>query len=199
MKKYSFVLLACIQLFITGCSVKPLITNQYKLGSFSKRQIAQTPTSHSIFVNTPDAVAGYQGEEMLYTNKAYEVMPFVHNAWVDQPAEMLLPLIVQSLQRSGYFRVVASSPSSDLTEYRIDTQLIELQQSFITKPSTINFVVKVVLTHIEDSRVIASRIYSHQVPCPADTPYGGVIAANRATELFTAELTEFIIRRINHN
>nr|WP_058441129.1 ABC-type transport auxiliary lipoprotein family protein [Legionella brunensis] len=180
-----------------GCSVKPLVTDQYKLGAFSKQQLSKQPSSHSIFVNTPDAVAGYQGEEMLYTDKAYELTPFVHSTWVDQPAEMLLPLLVQSLQRSGYFRVVASSPGAEIAEYRLDTQLIELQQNFLTKPSKIKFVIKVVLVQVEDNHVVASRIFSHLVPCPADTPYGGVIAANRATELFTAELTKFVVRQIS--
>ncbi|WED44679.1 ABC-type transport auxiliary lipoprotein family protein [Legionella cardiaca] len=182
-----------------GCSVKPLITDQYKLGAFSKKQLTKKSSNHSIFVNTPDAVAGYQSESMLYTDKAYELTPFVHSAWVDEPAEMLLPLIVQSLQRSGYFRVVASSPGAEVAEYRLDTQLIELQQNFLTKPSTVNFVVKIVLVRVEDNHVVASRIINHLVPCPADTPYGGVIAANRATELFTAILTQFVVKHISND
>ncbi|CEK11675.1 ABC-type transport auxiliary lipoprotein family protein [Legionella hackeliae] len=194
MKKYSLVIL--ILVLLSGCSVKPLITNQYKLGAFSTKQFSKSPSRHSIFVNTPDAVAGYQDESMLYTVKTYELTPFVHSAWVDQPAEMLLPLIVQSFQRSGYFHVVASSPGAEVAEYRIDTQLIELQQSFLTKPSTVHFVVKSVLVRVEDSQVIASRIFSHIVPCPADTPYGGVVAANQATLLFTTELTKFVINHI---
>ncbi|KTD12964.1 ABC-type transport auxiliary lipoprotein family protein [Legionella jamestowniensis] len=194
MKKYSAII--SILFLLAGCAVKPLVTNQYKLGAFSKKQLTKNPSRHSIFVNVPDAMAGYQGEEMLYTVKAYELTPFVHSAWIDQPAEMLLPLIVQSLQRSGYFHVVASSPGAGVTEYRIDTQLIELQQNFLTKPSTLHFVVKSVLVRVEDNHVIASRIFSHVVPCPADTPYGGVLAANQATHLFTAALTNFVINHV---
>ncbi|ASQ45138.1 ABC-type transport auxiliary lipoprotein family protein [Legionella clemsonensis] len=194
MRKYSVIIL--ILVLLSSCAVKPLVTNQYKLGAFSKKQLTKTPSKHSIFVNMPDAVAGYQGEEMLYTVKAYELTPFVHSAWVDQPAEMLLPLIIQSLQRSGYFHVVASSPGAEVTEYRIDTQLIELHQSFLTKPSTLHFVVKTVLVRVEDNHVIASRIFSYVVPCPADTPYGGVLAANQASQLFTAALTKFVINHI---
>lgn len=194
MKKFTLLILTLV--LLTNCAVKPLVTNQYKLGAFSKKHWSKLPSKHSIFVNTPDAVAGYQGEEMLYTLKPYELTPFVHSAWVDQPAEMLLPLMVQSLQRSGYFHVVASSPGAEVTEYRIDTQLIELQQSFLTKPSSLHFVVKSVLVRMEDNHVIASRIFSYVVPCPANTPYGGVLAANQATQLFTAALTKFVINHV---
>jgi cholesterol transport system auxiliary component len=196
--KLSVLWLGCVSLILVGCAVKPLVTNQYKLGAYCKKQLSKKPSSHSIFVNTPDAVAGYQREEMLYTSKLFELKPFVHNAWVDQPAEMLLPLIIQSLQHSGYFHVVASSPGAEVTEYRLDTQLLELQQNFLTKPSAIHLVVKVVLVHVENNQVVASRIFGYQIPCLFDTPYGGVLAANRATELFTADLVHFAIRHVKN-
>lgn len=196
MKKFTIILLSYTFLGLLGCSVKPLVTDEFKLASFSKKQLVSKASHHSIFVNTPDAVAGYQGEEMLYTDKLFALKSFVHSAWVDQPAAMLLPLLVQSLQRSGYFHVVASSPGAEVTDYRIDTQLIEMQQNFLTKPSTVNFVAKVVLVHVEDNQVVASRIFSYQIKCMADTPYGGVIAANQATQLFTADVTRFIVRNI---
>ncbi|KTD17480.1 ABC-type transport auxiliary lipoprotein family protein [Legionella jordanis] len=196
MKKFSRLLLSSACLVLLGCAVKPLVNDQFKLASFSKKQLTAKASSHSIFVNAPDAVAGYQREEMLYTDKLFELKPFVHSAWVDEPADMLLPLIVQSLQRSGYFHVVASSPGSEITEYRIDTQLLELQQNFLTKPSAVEFAAKVVLVRVEDNQVLASRIFSYRIPCVADTPYGGVVAANRATALFTGELTQFVIRNV---
>ncbi|KTD22902.1 ABC transporter auxiliary component [Legionella lansingensis] len=196
MKKFIFLLLTCAFVGLTGCAVKPLVTDQFKLAAHSKKQLTNRASRHSIFVNTPDAVAGYQGEEMLYTDRPFELKHFVHSAWVDQPAEMLLPLIVQSLQRSGYFHVVASSPGAEITEYRIDTQLIELHQNFLTKPSFVSLIVKVVLVRVEDNHVVASRIFNYKVTCAADTPYGGVVAANRATELLTAAITNFTVNRI---
>ncbi|MDI9818706.1 ABC-type transport auxiliary lipoprotein family protein [Tatlockia sp. PL877] len=199
MKKFNLWLLLCIHFLLIGCAVKPLVTSQYKLAAYSKKQMAGKATKYSIFVNTPVAAAGYKTEEMLYTKKPFELMPFVHNAWVDPPAEMLLPLIVQSLNCSGYFHAVASSPSSETTDYRLDTQLIELQQSFLTKPSRIHLVVKAVLTRVDDNRIIASRIICPQVTCPIDSPYGGVLAANRATELFTTELTNFIVMHVKQD
>ena len=79
----------------------------------------------------------------------------------------------------------------------MDTQLLTLEQNFLRKPSVIEFSVKVVLTHVSDNKVIASRIISEQIACPADTPYGGVIAANKATLQFTAIIADFVVSHIS--
>ncbi|MGQ3891996.1 ABC-type transport auxiliary lipoprotein family protein [Legionella sp. CNM-4043-24] len=197
MKTLAKLILPCILLCLLACSpIKPAVSYQYKLGSFSGKQLATRASQHSILITQPEAVAGYQTEQMLYVKKTFEISSFANNAWISAPADMLFPLILQSIQRSGYFYAVASSPTSDQTDYRLDTQLIELQQNFLQHPSEIRLTVKVVLTHVSDNRVIASRVISQRIPCPMDTPYGGVIAANQAAERFTAELTRFVVSEL---
>ncbi|KTD50358.1 transport protein [Legionella quinlivanii] len=186
-------------LFLQGCAVKPTVTNEYKLESFSSEKAASKPIHASILITHPDAATGYDTEEMLYTDKPFEISNFVHNAWMGPPADMLLPLMVQSLQKSGYFYAVASTATSELTDYRLDTQLLELQQNFLKKPSQLDFTAKIVLTHVSDNRIIASRIIELHVPCPSDTPYGGVIAANQATGLFTAGVTKFVLNHVKND
>jgi len=182
---------------LTACSpIKPSVSNQYKLSNFSDKQMSNRASKHSILISQPEAVAGYQTEQMLYIKKPFELSSFAHNAWISAPANMLFPLMLQSIQRSGYFYAVASSPTSDQTDYRLDTQLIELQQDFLKIPSEIRLTVKVVLSHVSDNQVIASRVLIQHVLCPMDTPYGGVIAANQAAERFTAELTRFVVSNL---
>ncbi|KTC95000.1 ABC-type transport auxiliary lipoprotein family protein [Legionella feeleii] len=200
MNKFGLILLFCAHCLLTACSpIKTPITNQYKLAAFSNKQLAANAAHQSILVTTPDAVAGYQTEQMLYIQQPFELGSFAKNAWIDPPADMLFPLIVQSLQRSGYFYAVASTPHSEQTDYRLDTQLIALQQNFLRKPSVLDLVVKVTLTHVSDNRVVASKVISQHVCCPMDTPYGGVIAANRATENLTAEVTNFVVNHVKQD
>ena len=169
-----------------GCSaIKLPVSNEYQLSAFSSKQYATKPQSVTLLVTAPEAVAGYQTEQMLYVNKPFQLEAFTQNAWSNPPADMLFPLLVQSMQRTGFFYAVASSPYNSQADYRLDTQLLALKQSFLQKPSLLEFSVKIVLTRVEDSKVIASRIISKQIPCSADTPYGGVVAANKASEQFT--------------
>lgn len=199
MKKLKLVFFSAICLLPSCSAVKPTITNEYKLDRFSETKLSNHYSNQSIFIAEPEAVAGYDSQDMRYVNKPFELSSFAHNAWVEAPAQMLLPLILQSLQRSGYFYVVTSTPVSENTDYRLDTQLIELEQSFLTKPSRIDLTIKVVLTHVPDNRIVASEIISEHVNCTSDTPYGGVIAANQAVKLFTAKVTAFVIKHAKND
>ncbi|HAU1150786.1 TPA: hypothetical protein JBI12_02390 [Legionella pneumophila] len=187
-------------LTLMSCSpVKIPVTNEYQLTAYSTKQFIRKPKPITIQVTAPEAVAGYQTEEMLYMKKPFKLEPFVKNAWTSPPADMLFPLLVQSLQSSGYFYAVTSSPYSEEADYRLDTQLLKLEQNFIKKPSVLEFSAKIVLTHISDNQIIGSRIVRLQIPCSQDTPYGGVIAANQATFRFTATVTDFVISHIKRD
>lgn len=187
-------------LMILACSpVKTPDTNEYQLSAFSSKHWVNKLHPVSILVTAPEAVASFQTEEMLYIKKPYQLESFVKNEWSAPPADMLFPLIVKSLQKTGYFYAVASSPYNEAADYRLDTQLLTLDQSFLKKPSVVEFTVKIVLTRTNDNKVIASKIIHLMTPCASDTPYGGVVAANQASMKFTGILADFIISRINHS
>lgn len=170
------------------------VSHQYQLDRFETQHHA--PLKRSILVSQPEALAGFQTEQIMYQCKPHELSAFAHNAWSSTPSNMLFPLIVQSLEQSHAFFAVTGSADADSTDYRLDTQLITLQQNFIPKPSVLEWQVHVVLTHVEDHRVVASRTFRQRIPCPTDTPYGGVLAANQATQRFTSSLTHFVIHQI---
>ncbi len=186
-------------LALMACSpVKVPVTNQYQLTDYSSKQFTKHPRPIALWVTAPESVAGYQTQQMLYINKPFERASFVKNAWVSPPAEMLFPLMVQSLQKTGFFYAVMSSSYSQGANYRLDTQLLSLEQNFLKKPSVLEFAAKVVLTRIIDNKVIASKVINLQVPCPSDTPYGGVVAANQAARQFTASTTAFVVSHIQN-
>ena len=181
-------------LALSACSpVKMPIENEYKLSHYGVINRHHEQGHKTILITHPEASSGYDTEQMLYTIKPFSIENFAHNAWLSPPADMLLPLLVQSVQKSRFFYAVASTTTSELTDYRLDTQLIELQQNFLKKPSQIDFVAKIVLSDVEKNRILASRIIEEHITCPSDTPYGGVIAANQATEVFTKAVTQFVI------
>lgn len=193
-------LIFSIVVLLTGCSpVKVPVTNEYRLNAFSSKQYSSKPRYATLLVTAPEAVAGYDTEEMLYVKKPYKLEPFAKNSWTNPPADMLFPLLVQSLQRTGYFYAVTSSPYSEEADYRLDTQLLKLDQNFLGKPSVLEFVAKVVLTRTEDNKIIGSRIISMQIPCSQDTPYGGVVAGNQASLKFTAEVAGFVGALLKHD
>ena len=136
---------------------------------------------------------------MLYVKKPFQLEPFAKNAWISPPADMLFPLLIETLQGTGYFYAVTSSPYSEEADYRLDTQLLNLEQNFLKKPSVIQFSAKVVLSRVDSKEIIASRIINKHISCSQDTPYGGVVAANQASYQFTAEVADFVISHIKQD
>jgi cholesterol transport system auxiliary component len=200
MNKFTVLGFVCFGFLLQACSpVKTPIYNHYKLESYSAKHYVQRHSKQSILVTAPEAAAGYACADMLYVKKPFELSAFVNNSWIDQPANMLLPLITQSLERSGYFFAVTSGAYSEKTDYRLDTELIKLQQNFLKQPSQIDFVAKVVLTHVSENRIVASRLITEQARCPMETPFGGVLGANQATTAFTAAVTDFVITQIKRD
>lgn len=183
---------------LSACTAVKLPTvTTYQLNSFSKKSWAASPKKRTILVVLPEAAAGYQSSSMLYVKKPYALKPFAKHSWVDSPASMLHPLLIESLQRSSHFQAITSIAYAEPIEYRLDTQLLKFQQNFIKKPSTMEFSAKVVLSEMDKNHILLSRIINLEMPCPEDTPYGGVIAANRIAESFTGIVTEFVIKNTN--
>jgi cholesterol transport system auxiliary component len=182
---------------LIGCSpVKVPVTNEYKLENYSAKKLAPHFSPKSILISQPEAVTGYQTEQMLYMAKPYKLSAFAHNAWIGSPADMLYPLILQSVQRSGYFYAVASSANAGETDYRIDTQVLAFHQSFLKKPSELRLTCKIVLTNVSNNHIVASKIIEKRIPCREDTPLGGVEAANKAAVLLTEEIAQFLVRHV---
>ena len=197
MKFIHLIPLIVLSLCTLACSpVNNPILNQYKISEFSTKRYSGKPSRHSILVAAPQAVSGYQTAQMLYVEKPYELSPFARNAWIDPPANMLFPLLFQSLQHSNYFKAVASTPYAEETNYRLDTQLIELQQNFLKHPSIVQISIKVVLSDLKRNKVAGSHIFRRQIPCSRDNPFAGVVATNRGVKQLTADITEYVITLI---
>ena len=200
MRVLSILFLSTGIVSLLGCAaVKVPVTSDYQLSAYSAKQYASKPRSITLLVSAPEAVPGFQTEQMLYVDKPFQIEAFAKNAWSSPPADMMYPLLVRSMQQTGYFYAVASSPYSTQADYRLDTQLLSLEQNFLKKPSVLEFSVKIVLTRVDNSKMVASQIINLNIPCSADTPYGGVVAANKATQQFTAKAAHFVIAHIKRD
>lgn len=197
-KKWCLILLGIsLSLGVSSCSLfssGSVQKDNFKLEAVSTRQFAKGHSAKSIVVSQPSAAAGYEDTSMQYMQQNYKIGTFAKNEWLAPPAEMLQPLLVQSLKNTGYFRAVTPAPFAGITNLRLDTQLVKLQQNFVTKPSHIEFVIQATLVNAHKSTLIASQRFTAQVNAPADNPYGGVIAANIACQQLMEQIAAFTVR-----
>jgi cholesterol transport system auxiliary component len=152
---------------------------------------APRPDAPTLIVNPPRAAAGFDSRHIVYLRQAHELESFAFSQWVDAPAQMLAPLIVNAIARTGAFRAVLLAPTSAAAELRLDTELVRLQHEFVAAPSRVRLTLRAVLVETSTRRVVALREFDTSVVSASEDPYGGVVAANRAVGELLAELAAF--------
>lgn len=145
----------------------------------------------TLTVSTPIASAGFGSTHIVYQRQAHELEHFALNQWVDTPVQMLMPLMVRTLESSGAFRAVVRGSTAAISELRLDTELIRLQQEFYTSPSHVRLTMRAVMVDAATRRVMASREFEASVASPSEDPAGGVVAANLAVQNVLAQISKF--------
>jgi cholesterol transport system auxiliary component len=177
-------------LALAGCSaLRPTRTEAPSLFRLEPAlgPAAETSAPVLILVPTPDAGPGLDGPRMAYVTRPYEVQFFARSEWVDTPARMLEPLLVNALQDSGRFEALTEG-SGVLPSLRLDIEITALQQEFLERPSSTRFALRARLIDLDRRGLVATRDFEAVEPAPSDDPYGGVEAANRAAARVLREL-----------
>lgn len=152
---------------------------------------ALAETAPTLIVNLPRAAPGFDTSQIVYVRRPYEIEYFAHNRWVDTPSSMLAPMMVGAIERSGAFHAVLGAPTSATGQFRLETELVRLQQDFSTTPSHVRLTLRATLVDATSRRVIASREFDVRANAPRDDPYGGVMATQRAASQVLPGLAAF--------
>ena len=142
-------------------------------------------------VNVPRATPGFETARMAFVRKPYELEYFARNQWVDTPARMVAPLLVKAVEAGGGFRAVVTGQSAVLADLRLDTEIVRLQQEFLTNPSRVRLTLRAQLIDQAGRRVLATREFESVEAAPSEDPYGGVTAANRLLKRVLIEVAAF--------
>lgn len=155
------------------------------------------PSHHShgdtILVMPSDTRPIFNTTQMAYTVKPHQIAFFACNQWGETPSQMLMPLIVKSLQKTHYFKAVVTPPYSGRYKYLLTTQILRLQQNFVRCPNMVEFSMRAQLIKADTNKVVAAKEFNIAVPIKQRTPYQGVISANQATAIALAELVNFCL------
>jgi cholesterol transport system auxiliary component len=185
----TFVLMACSPIHMPN-------QKMYSLSTVNPSVIHAKKTQNTLLVTMPTATSAYATHEMAYVIKPFRVDYFSENRWVDQPTHLLQPLLVQSLRQTQHFKEVIASPYTGHADYRIDTQILQMEQNFTCQPSRMALSISVNIMNNQTQRIIASRIFSITIPAPSDDPYGGVLAANQAVADLLGKISRFVVTQI---
>jgi cholesterol transport system auxiliary component len=190
------IFLVLIMLFCLSSCLSPVNDNSNKyLLSNTCNSYCGHQTHRSILVMPVKSNTIYNTTLMAYTNQPHQVAYFAKNRWADTPGSMLQELMTQALQDSHYFRAVGTFPTTGKYDYMLTTQLVELRQVFYGTNSVVVLTINAQLINANTGFIVGSRQFSMTQPAPQNSPYGGVIAANYATNNFLRQLVSFCVNK----
>lgn len=197
--KNARLILIFLPLILSACSplqpVKQDAPNTYALETrFEARP--RSAGQDILEVSLPRARSGYDSARMAYIRKPHELEYFTKNQWVDTPARMLAPIMIQAIDSSGAFRAVVGNRTGALANWRLETEIVRLQQDFLASPSRVRLSIRAQLIDVANRRVLASRDFEAEEISASEDPYGGVIAANRAVDRVMGELASFCAEQV---
>ncbi|MDR7305800.1 ABC-type transport auxiliary lipoprotein family protein [Rhodoferax saidenbachensis] len=161
------------------------------LGALTAAPLQARPT---LVVTPTRAASGFDSQRIIFIRTDHQLEYFAHSEWVDTPARMLRPLLASALERTEAFSAIVLTPASATGDVRLDTEIIRLQHSFRTSPSRVQFVLRAYLVDDKTRKVLAWREFQSDVQAPAETPQGGVAAANAAVQEVLAQLAGFLVQ-----
>ena len=193
---------------LCGCSLlTPSNISPPRLYSFDRTTTASTlllsATANintrpvTVVVGIARAAPGFESRQMAYIRQAHQLEYFKQSEWIAAPATMLSPIIASALESSGQFKAVVQAPTSILAQFRVDVEIIRLQQEFFKLPSQVHFTLRAHVLDASTRQVIASHEFDSYIAASSEDPYGGVIATNTVIRNVTKELADFCVQAIN--
>jgi cholesterol transport system auxiliary component len=157
------------------------------------RKAARPQRSAVVEVAAPRAWPGFDTPQMAYVRQPYEIEYFAASRWADTPARMLAPLLARALEQTGSFRAVVQPPTAAPADFRLDTEVVRLQQSFAGRPSRAELALRAQLTDLRGKRIVATRVFEDAENAASEDAGGGVVAANAALQRVLEQVADFCI------
>ncbi len=192
------IILSCL-ITLPACSLfKPIYIeplHYYTLTTYPPACPTRNPRS-TLLITQPRANAIYSSPRMIYSPDCYQLQFFTKNRWADTPPQMLHPLLIKSLQNTGYFQAIINTPTTTHYDWILNTQLLSFQQEFLTKTSQFRISLRAQLINAHSNRIIATQDFMVVQKAPIDSPHGGAIAANIATRKILQKINNFCLARV---
>lgn len=146
-------------------------------------------------VARPDVRPMYDTTQMAYTLRAHQVAYFARHQWAETPGQMLHPLLVRTIERTGCFGAVLAQPGAGAT-HTLRADIVELVQDFSQEPPVLRLGVRVRLDVVGSARPPVQRTLTVTEPMRQKSPLAGVDAANDAVAQALRQTAAFVLEQM---
>jgi cholesterol transport system auxiliary component len=148
-----------------------------------------------LLVLPPDAEAPYDTARMAYIEAPHRFGYFGRHEWAAAPAQMLLPLLLRTMEQTHAYAAVLAPPSSSRYGYALQVRVLELVQDFRVDPPLLRLTLHVQIHEGMSNRVLAAREIILRESMRGRTPGAGVEAANRAAASTLRQIADFTLQQ----
>jgi cholesterol transport system auxiliary component len=145
-----------------------------------------------LLITQPRAQAGFDTARMAYLLRPHEVSYYAFNQWADTPARLLHQIMVENLDKTGLWSAVLQARGTVPVHYRLECDNLVLEQQFFSRPSRVRLALRAQIVETKKEMILGTRYFEVFEAAATDDPYGGVQAANQASEKFIVELAEWL-------
>jgi cholesterol transport system auxiliary component len=198
MMRFCFICAAVAVPWLVGCSLllppksEPVTAILNKLPDRVPTRAARRDT---LLVRLPETSAAYDTPRMAYSVRAYQLAYFRDNQWAGTPAQMIQPLLVRTMQQTGFFRAVLSPPASEPASYALRIEILELIQDHTAAPPVLRVKLRLQLFDASGRPIAGQEIVEQETMADA-VPYAGVVAANDAVAKALRDAAQFVMSTV---
>ena len=147
------------------------------------------PAGVTLQVAAPSAAPGYATSAMAYRQSPHELLYYARHRWVDRPARLLGQALEDGLSLAGVS--VLAEGAGARPDYRLLSELLQLEQDFTQRPSRVRLALRLQLVDVRLARVLGNHTVRLEQPAVSDDAPGGVVAANALLATAVAETAAF--------
>ena len=137
----------------------------------------------------------FNTNRIIYVNAPYKLSYFPNKRWAALPSDMILQSMFCSFNSSGFFNALFKGYSYARPDYRLQIELIKLQQNYISTKGTAE-VALIANLYSKDNAIIGVRTFISKKLINKKSSYVGVAAINMAVHELTQEVLKWCIQRI---
>jgi cholesterol transport system auxiliary component len=181
-----------------GCSVFAPVridTTSYVLDKVPAGSNATAAAGSPVLsVPMPEAAPLYATRQMAYSTEPHQIGHFNESEWALPPAQMVHPLLVETLRATGRFTVV--DPAAPIRGgFALRTEVLEVLQDFTVEPALFRLRMRVSLERGTDHGLVGARELSATEPLRENTARAGVAAGNQAIEKLLRDIAAFAVEK----
>lgn len=133
----------------------------------------------------------YDSDYMYYSQERYQLNHYARNQWVASPSVMITKTIQEKLLQSCEYGHVVNADFLTNSDYRLNTQLIELQQDIRDGKSQVTLAILVQLVDNKNNKVVKGKTFLERLDVEPNQ-HGYVLGVNKVVDKFLSDLVVWL-------